>query len=207
MATTTLVDLDIGRKIIVALAQANIPISVALWAYVPQIDEWQFLIATPLVDSRGPKAAYERVLRTLHDAGMDSQLPWRRIFLRSPKDPVLRSLEKQTEIPDGSIIITEFETIPRGGPRTYYVTYDPYPGETFRALNEPVGDRFVEDAYVYGKTWIAAGLDDLRTLLSKLLHLSHDIVESAIQEVSAKKSASIPRVRLQPRDLKRLRPA
>jgi hypothetical protein len=207
MATTTLVDLDIGRKIIVALVRANIPISVALWAYVPQIDEWQFLIATPLVDSRGPKAAYERVLRTLHDAGMDPQLPWRRIFLRSPKDPVLRSLAKQTEIPDGSIIITEFETIPRGAPSAYYVTYDPSPGETFRALNEPVGDRFVEDAYVYGKTWIAAGLDELRTLLSKFLHLSHDIVESAIQEVSARKSASIPRVRLQPRDLKRLRPA
>lgn len=207
MATTTLVDLDIGRKIIVALAQGNIPISVAFWAYVPQIDEWQFFIATPLVDSKGPKAAYEQVLRTLHEAGMDPQFPWRRIFLRSPKDPVLRSLEKQTEIPDGSISIAEFATIPRGAPSAYYVTYDPYPGETFRALNEPVGDRFVEDAYVYGKTWIAPGLDGLRTLLSKFLHLSHEIVESAIQEVSAKKSASIPRVRLQPRDLRRMRPA
>ncbi len=207
MATATLVDLDIGRKIVAVLAQANIPISVAFWAYVPQIDEWQFFIATPLVDSRGPKAAYGQVLRTLHDAGMDPQLPWRRIFLRSPKDPVLRSLEKQTEIPDGSISITEFETIPKGTPSVYYVTYAPYPSETFRILNEPVGDRFVEDAYVYGKMWPAAGLDGLRTLLSKFLHLSHDIVESAIQEVSTKKSASIPRVRLQPRHLRRLRPA
>jgi hypothetical protein len=206
MATTTLVDIDIGRKIIAALAQANIPISVALWAYVPQIDEWQFLIATPLVDSRGPKGSYERVLRTLHDAGMDPQVPWRRIFLRSPKDPVLRSLERQTEIPDGSISIREID-IPKGAPSAYYVTYDPHPGETFRALNEPVGDRFVEDAYVYGKMWIAPRLDDLRELLLKLFRLSHDIVKSAIEELSARKTASIPNVQLRPRDLRRLRPA
>jgi hypothetical protein len=207
MATTTLVDLDIGRKIIAALVQANIPISVAFWAYVPQIDEWQFFIGTPLVDSRGPKGAYERVLRTLHDAGMDPQLPWRRIFLRSPKDPVLRSLERQTEIPEGSINIREIETIPKGAPSAYYVIYDPYSGETFRVLNEPVGDRFVEDAYVYGKMWIAPGVDDLRELLLKLFRLNHNVVESAIEELSERKTASIPDVQLRPRDLRRLRPA
>ena len=119
----------------------------------------------------------------------------------------MRSLEKQTEIPDGSISITEFETIPKGTPRIYYVTYAPYPSETYRILNEPVGGRFVEDAYVYGKMWPAAGIEALRTLLSRFLHLSHDMVESVIQDVLARKSASIPHVRLQPRDLKRLRPA
>jgi len=209
MATAALVDrdLEIGRKILVTLRQANIEVSVAFWAYVSQSGDWQFFIATPLVDSEGPKSAYERVLRTLHDAGMDPQLPWRRILLRSPKDPVLRSLEKQTEIPDGSISITEFGTIPRGTPSAYYVTYAPYPGETFRILNEPVGDRFVEDAYVYGKMWIATDLDGLRGLLLKLFRLNHDIVESTIEELSARKTTSIPNVRLRPRDLRRLRPA
>jgi hypothetical protein len=208
MATAALVDrdLEIGRKILVTLAQANIAVSVAFWAYVSQSSDWQFFIATPLVDSEGPKSAYERILRTLHDAGMDPQLPWRRILLRSPKDPVLRSLEKQTEIPDGSISITEFGTIPRGAPSAYYVTYTPYPGETFRILNEPVGDRFVEDAYVYGKMWIATDLDGLRGLLLKLFRLNRDIVESTIEELSARKTASIPNVRLRPRDLRRLRP-
>jgi hypothetical protein len=209
MATAALVDrdLEIGRKILVTLRQANIEVSVAFWAYVSQSSDWQFFIATPLVDSEGPKSAYERVLRTLHDAGMDPQLPWRRILLRSPKDPVLRSLEKQTEIPDGSISITEFGTIPRGTPSAYYVTYAPYPGETFRILNEPVGDRFVEDAYVYGKMWIATDVDGLRGLLLKLFRLNQDVVESTIGELSARKTASIPNVRLRARDLRRLRPA
>ena len=209
MATAALVDrdLEIGRKILVTLRQANIEVSVAFWAYVSQSSDWQFFIATPLVDSEGPKSAYERVLRTLHDAGMDPQLPWRRILLRSPKDPVLRSLEKQTEIPDESISITEFGTIPRGTPSAYYVTYAPYPGETFRILNEPVGDRFVEDAYVYGKMWIATDVDGLRGLLLKLFRLNQDVVESTIGELSARKTASIPNVRLRARDLRRLRPA
>ena len=209
MATAALVDrdLEIGRKILVTLRQANIEVSVAFWAYVSQSSDWQFFIATPLVDSEGPKSAYERVLRTLHDAGLDPQLPWRRILLRSPKDPVLRSLEKQTEIPDGSISITEFGTIPRGTPSAYYVTYAPYPGETFRILNEPVGDRFVEDAYVYGKMWIATDVDGLRGLLLKLFRLNQDVVESTIGELSARKTASIPNVRLRARDLRRLRPA
>lgn len=209
MATAALVDkdLDIGRRILVVLGQSHIAVNVAFWAFVPQINEWQFFIATPLVDSKGPKTAYEQVLRILHDAGMDPQLPWRRIFLRSPKDPILRVLEKQTESPNGSIDIMESENIPRGTPSAYYVTYAPYPSETFRMLNEAVGDRFVEDAYVYGKTWIVTGLDHLKEMLWKLFHLDRDIVNSAIEQLSCRKTASIPNVQLQPRDLKRLRPA
>ena len=207
MATAALVDFDIGRKVLLELTRANIPISVAFWAHVSQLDEWQFFIATPLVDSKGHKGAYEQVLQTLHEAGMDSQLPWRRIFLRSPKDPVLRSLEKQTEIPDGTINVMESRNIPKGSSSTYYITYTPYPTETISIVNESVGDRFVEDAYLYGKMWVVSGLDQLREMLSDFLHLTRTRAESVLEEVSAKGYASVPNTRLSPRDLKRLRPA
>lgn len=207
MATTALVDrdLDIGRKILAALAKAGITVNVAFWANVPQISEWQLFIATPLVDSEGPKSAYERVLRTLHDAGMDPELPWRRIFLRSPKDPVLKSLEDRTSY-SGPVEIVESENVPKGTPSAYYVTYAPHPGGTFRILNVPVGDRFVEDAYVYGATWHVSGLNHLRELLSKL-RLNRDVVEGAIEELSTEKRALIPNVQLRVRDFKQLRPA
>jgi hypothetical protein len=207
MATTVLVDrdLDTGRRILGALAKAQITVTVAFWAYVPQISEWQLFIATPLVDSKGPKSAYEQVLRTLHDAGMDPDLPWRRIFLRSPKDPVLKSLEDRTSY-SGPIEIMESENIPRGTPSAYYVTYAPHPGETFRALNAAVGDRFIEDAYVYGTTWVVTGLSHLRELLSRL-HVDRNVQEAAIEELSAKKRSTIPNVQLHVRDFKRLRPA
>jgi hypothetical protein len=208
MATAALVDkdLDIGREILRALAKKGFPVSVAFWAFVPQSSEWQLFIATPLVDSKGPKAAYEEVLDILHDAKMDPYLPWRKLFLRSPKDPVLKNLEKQRGL-SGSIDIMESENIPRGAPSAYYVTYVPYSDETLRTFNEAVGDRFVEEAYVYGKTWAVTGLDHLRELLSKLLHVKQEIMESVVEGLSLRKRASIRDVQLQPRDLKRLRPA
>lgn len=125
MATTALVDnrdIEIGRKIISALTMAGIGVTVAFWAHIPQLSEWQLFIATPLVDSKGERSAYEEVLRTLRNKGLDADLPWRRLFLRSPKDPVLRSLEKQSR-------------------RS--------PNEGFRVLNALVGDRFIEDAFLY----------------------------------------------------------
>jgi hypothetical protein len=208
MATTVLVDrdLDVGRRILGALAKARIAVGVAFWAYAPQVNEWQFFIATSLVDSAGPKSAYEQVLRTLHLAGMDPELPWRRIFLRSPKDPVLKSLEKQSKNYSGSIDIMESDNLPRGNPSAYYVTYAPHSGEMFKALNLPIGDRFIEDAYVYGSTWLVTGLDHLRELLLKL-HVNNEAVGSAIKELSGKKRASIPNIQLRPRDLRRLSPA
>jgi hypothetical protein len=214
MATATLVDnrdIEIGRRIISALTKAGIGVNVAFWAHIPQISEWQLFIATPLVDSKGERSAYDAVLRTLRNDGIDADLPWRRIFLRSPRDPVLKSLEKQSKN---------------------------YPGEAFRILNAPVGDRFVEDAYVYRgaidiqefenrprgiaqstyyvtyapysgpgeATWAVTGLEDLRVLLSRL-HVNRDAAESAIKELSGRKRTLIPNMQLRARDLKRLKPA
>lgn len=169
MATAALVDrdLEVGRKIIGVLARAGIPVTVAFWAHVPQTDEWQFFVATPLVDSKGPRSAYEQVLKLLsNNEGIDAELPWRRIFLRSPKDPTLKMLEKQSRVVQhdqfsvvnapiagsfiedayvysGAIDIQEIGNIPKGSPNKYYVTYAPYSG-----LGDP--------------TWIATGLDELK---------------------------------------------
>lgn len=207
MATTALVDrdLDVGRKILGVLGREGITVNVAFWAHVPQISEWQLFISTPLVDVKGPKAAYEQVLRVLKEAGMESELPWRRIFLRSPKDSVLKSLENWKS-DGGSIEIMESENIPRGTASAYYVTYAPQTGATFRILNLPVADRLVEEAYMYGATWLVTGANDLRALLSKL-HINREAQETAIKELSARGRALIPDVRLRVRDFKRLRPA
>jgi len=214
MATAALVDrdLDIGRRILAGLARARIPVNVAFWAYVPQISEWQLYIATPLVDSIGPKSAYAKVLTALHDAGMDPELPWRRIFLRSPRDTILKSLEKQAKS---------------------------HPEENFRILNAPIGGRFIEDAYVYsgavdiqesenlprgvapstyfvtyapysgpGEATVAVtGRGNLEELLISKLHISQSTTESALKELSVKKRVIIPNVQLGARDLRRLRSA
>ena len=214
MATATLVnsDIEIGRRIVGALTRAGIPVSVYLWAFVPQLEEWQFMIATPLVDAKGPLSAYGEVNKALQKEGIFEDTPLRRIFLKSPSDPVLKSLEKQSRavpresfrvinqqiagnfvedayVYSGSIDITESQNIPGGiPPSTYYVTYAPYSGP---------GDATV----------MVNGAENVRELLVSKLLIRPDVVESALKELSSKRRVSIPNVQLRPRELRRLRPA
>ena len=213
MATTALVDqssIDVGRRVIAALVREGIAVTVGLWAFASQSEEWQLTIATPLVDELGPLAAYGKVQKALQKTGLESEFPLRRIFLRSPKDKVLQSLQKESRaleredyrlvnasiegsfIEDaylyrGFIYIVESENSLRNiATSTYWVTYAPYsgPGES---------------------TWTVRSLDSLNQLLSKL-HVSPDAARSALKDLSAKKTASIANVHLQSRDLRRLRP-
>ena len=212
MVTATLVNknIEIGRRIVAALTRASIPVSVYLWAFIPQLQEWQFMVATPLIDTKGPLAAYGEVNRALQKEGVFDDVPARRIFLKSPNDPVLKSLEKESRaIPQeasrvvneqvagnfieeayvysGSIDIVEINKIPRGSPSEYDITDAPYSGS-----GEP--------------RWSVTGLNDLKHFLAGL-HINQNAAESVVEELSAKKRAIIPNVRLRAQDLKRLRPA
>lgn len=212
MATATLVnsDIEIGRRIVAALTRAAIPVAVYLWAFIPEIQEWQFIIATPLVDSKGPLAAYGEVNKALQKEGVFGDVPLRRIFLKSPSDKVLRSLEKESK------------AVPR---------------EAFRVLNKPIAGSFVEDAYLYtGFIHIVQlqksdpsslpiysviyapyegpggavpavkvrGADELQGFLLDALHIDREWVSSAIRDLGQRASATIPNVQLRAQELRRL---
>ena len=85
MATAALVnrDIEVGRHIVAALTRANIPVTVYLWALVSE--EWLFIIATPLVDSKGPLAAYDQVNRALQRAGVLTDVPRQMILPDEPQ--------------------------------------------------------------------------------------------------------------------------
>ena len=55
MATAALVnhDIELGRRIVAILTRASIPVTVYLWAFIPQLEEWQFIVATPSSTRRG----------------------------------------------------------------------------------------------------------------------------------------------------------
>ena len=67
MDKTALVDTDIedGKRIIGSLDDAEFPVSDALWSYLPDNNEWRLMIASPRVDTRGPRQAYEEVQSVL----------------------------------------------------------------------------------------------------------------------------------------------
>lgn len=212
MATATLVnsDIEIGRRIVAALTRAAIPVTVYLWAFIPQLQEWQFMIATPLVDSKGPLAAYGEVNKALQKEGIFDDVPLRRIFLRSPNDRVLRSLERESRS---------------------------VPQEAFRVVNEQIAGSFVEDAYLYsgslhiveiqrptsdrgGKYQVVyapyagqagavpsvrlEGTDALRDFLERRVSVRREAADEALREIARDGSATIPNVQLKQTELKRL---
>jgi hypothetical protein len=199
MATAALVnnDIDIGRRIVAALTREAIPVTVYLWAFIPQLQEWQFIIATPLVDSKGPLAAYAEVNKALQKEGVFDDVPLRRIFLKSPSDRVLKSLEKESRA---------------------------VPHEAFRVVNEQIAGNFVEDAYVYGGSifivravsshpvprefysviysprsgprpaapQLRMTIEEVRRFLEERLHMDQHTVDLQIAKLRAGQSALIP---------------
>lgn len=213
MATTTLVDknsIDLGRKVIAAISRAGIPVAVGLWAFASESEEWRLTIATPLVDELGPLAAYGKVRKALEKAGVEDEFPLRWIYLRSPKDRVLRLLQKESRAL-GSL-----------------------GHEDYRLVNAPIEGSFVEEAYLYtgfidilrespegsaqdkylviytpgsgGTAPIVRvrGIDPLRDLLERKIGLRREIAGSALKELAEKGDTVIPNVQLRPSDLKRL---
>jgi hypothetical protein len=184
---TTLVrsDLEIEGRILTALSMAKIPVTFCDLNFVEPLQEWQLVIATPWYDSRGPRVSYDRVFRALQDAGAYEKAPIRRIFLKSPNDPLVKTLEREVELRTEGTIHVVRSSRPQGD--DYMVTFSPYigrggavPARRFRAIN------------------------DLRSFLEDDLYISRSSVDEALREMERKNSASIVNVQLTRRELKKL---
>ena len=70
MVTTVLVEekIEEAKTLIRELQNTRLPISAAFWNYLVEPEEWRLVIASPLVDSKGPKAVYTRVNETIRKA-------------------------------------------------------------------------------------------------------------------------------------------
>ena len=132
MVRTSLVENDIqeGRRLISALTESdkrfNPPhylIKTAFWLYDPNSLDWRLIIATPLVDQRGPLSAYTDILGVLRNFAPPLSLSMQEISVVSPKDKRARIIRKIAKVPRGSTGI--------------------------RVGRTHIDDTYVEDAYVY----------------------------------------------------------
>lgn len=89
-------DRDIGAKVISALKDAAMPVTFFDWNYVPQLEEWQLVIASPWVDAKGPHTANRALIDALRRARIYEDVPMRRVFLRSPNDPIVKALRRES---------------------------------------------------------------------------------------------------------------
>jgi hypothetical protein len=122
LAFSTLVGFDVvaGHKVLHALDQAGIRIVVALWAKTSEYDEPRFFIASPDFHSDSKLSAHARVSNAVQP-----EFTWSapNIVILRMNDPFIQSLRQmfgETTSVDG-----------------------------MRLGGQSIGNRYVEDAYVY----------------------------------------------------------
>jgi hypothetical protein len=124
VGTPTLVTFDIenGERVVDALDKAGKPPNVAIWAKLPDYENWRLVIASERLDQTSPLAGYTEINDAIHRAG----IPMHRqptIFLRPMDNPMIQALRS-----------------------TYASMSDNY---GMRIGSQMFGDKYLEDAVVY----------------------------------------------------------
>jgi hypothetical protein len=180
-------DIEIEGAIIAALSRAQIPVTAVDWNWVPQLDEWQLIVVTSLHDTKGPHQAYSRIIAALSDAGIYQNVPIRRLFVKSPEDPVSKKLVQEIKTTGGgSIHITR--DVMNGGRQQYSVVFAPYSGS--------------------GGAIPSVRLEDdqkLRDFLGKRIGVASYLIDQAFSQFATKGTASIFNIRLSLRRAKTLK--
>lgn len=88
-------DIDAGAQLVEALDKANVPVFAALWLYSEDANGWRFVIATPLVDEKGPQKVYLQLHKLLDELKVepaDFPISLRNASVVSPNDDLIRLL-------------------------------------------------------------------------------------------------------------------
>ncbi len=124
MAKNVLVgmDVDVGARILQALDDAGLRVTVALWAVLPEYEEWRLVLSSRKFDSMKLGDAYGLLHDALDASGISLQETPAVVILRAT-DPFIKDLRKtygKDKVMEGM----------RLGPQA-------------------IGNRFIDDAYAY----------------------------------------------------------
>jgi hypothetical protein len=188
MDQATLVKSDrvAGAQVMEALSRGKMPVTFGDWSFVPQLQEWQLIIATPWFDEKGPRTAYRAVVDALRKAKVYENVPMRRVFVRSPEDPIVKGLEQ--EFKERSKQSREgFIHIIKHGNSGYSVIFAPIAG-----LGGAVAARRFRD------------IDSVREFLTNEVKAKPNDIEESIEEMERAGAGSIFPVVLTARQIKTL---
>jgi hypothetical protein len=124
VGTPTLVTFDIenGERVVDALDKAGKPPNVAIWAKLPDYEDWRLVIASDRLDQSSEFSGYSEINEAIRKAG----IPFHRkptIFLRPMDNPMIQAL------------------------RSTYASMSDNHG--MRLGSQMFGDKYLEDAVVY----------------------------------------------------------
>lgn len=127
MAPRFLVDPDIefGRQLLQKLDSRQVPVEAALWAYDPDSEEYQFVVASGEVDTCGSRRIYGIIQDVLqNEFPQDQRGRFSDITVTSPSTGVVAALKTAISTPANAI-------------------------KSIRVTNSVVNREWVDDAYVY----------------------------------------------------------
>jgi hypothetical protein len=179
-------DLNVGARVMEALSRTKIPITLCKWIYLPELEEWHLVVASPWYDTKGPLKTSGAVIDALERAGIYKQVPIRRVRFMGPDDPLVKALQQQVrQQRDGFVHILK-QARPKNGDQ-YSLIFAPIagPGGVLPAR------RF-------------STLDDLRLFLAQDLHLRSGSIEDAIDEMKRTGVSSVHPVELATRHARKL---
>jgi hypothetical protein len=84
--------MDAGADLVRTLDSDKLKISAALWFYLESSDTWRLFIASPDVQSQGPKKTYERIQEALGRNVNAVRIALRDISVVPPDDPLIALL-------------------------------------------------------------------------------------------------------------------
>jgi hypothetical protein len=124
MDKAALVNLDIerGAELVTALERAKLKVNVALWAVLPEYEDWRLVISSRQFDPLNLREAFDLLHDALDPAGFTPEKT-PPIVILPMADPSVRELRRRY-----------------GKTKTV---------EGMRIGGQTFGDRFIEDAYAY----------------------------------------------------------
>lgn len=188
MDQTTLVtkDLKAGALLMEALSRTKIPISLCKWIYMPELEEWHLVVASPWYDSKGPLKTSSAVTDALEHAGIYKKIPMRRVRVTSSDDPMVKALQREVREPREGFVHLLKQARSNNGDQ-YSPIFAPIagPGGALPAR------RF-------------STLDDLTLFLAHDLHLGPRAIEDAVRELKRTGASSVHPVSMGIRHAKKL---
>jgi hypothetical protein len=85
--------IDAGAELTKKLDESGLAVTTALWLFVPEVNEWRLLFASPDVGAKGPRDVYEKIQHAINQLGEKaSAVPLSVVGLLDANDDLVRLL-------------------------------------------------------------------------------------------------------------------
>ena len=126
MAPKFLVEKDIerGKRLVQMLDDKQVRVEAALWAYKPESEQYQLVIASGEVDTMGARPMYAKIQEALESLQETDRVPFVDIAVTSPSTGIVAALKTAVNTPTDAI-------------------------DSIRITDGVVNRELIDDAYIY----------------------------------------------------------